>query len=384
MSIPLVASGKTVKEDSELFFAVTRGFSVPGVSSQYQTPLAFNQLMRSRLRQRNRFNHDHHDTCAYIERSKNANVVAYTANLVDAATQKRVGSGIGRQCVPYRDHTLHAYFVSLEPSYLEERRRKGVEYDCDELSILERTLAYGCSATPVNTESVLRYWSKHTPEAFAALREEWTADGSVSILAENQATADGEHQGAKDVSAAGDATAAPSSANALTVESLDAELKTWWAPFHPYISHFVALPTWPGLIVYLPPVAKADSSWRSSVAAVESPASATLAAQTSTSTDRACAAETTEAEPPMVDTTNITYGNHTEPAEATATSGVLSDEDTVVAIITRIDGELSVLEKVYVKSIEPKRFYNLPRVEYIEVFGVSLATGKETYEKKTC
>lgn len=368
MSIPLVASGKTVKEDSELFFAVTRSFSVPGASSQYQTPLAFNQLMRGLLRQRNRFNHDHHDTCAYIERSKNANVVAYTANLVDADTHERVGSGIGRPCVPYRDNPLHAYFVTLEPSYLEERRRKGVKYDCDELSILERTLAYGCSATPVNTESVLRYWKQHTPEAFEALQKEWKVSGSIGVPAENQ--------GAKDVSAAGGATAAPPSASALTVESLDAALKTWWTPFYPYISHFVALPTWPGLIMCLPPVAKVDSSRRSSVTAAEAP--------TSTSTDQARAAGTTEANPPMVDTTNTTYGNHTEPAEATATSGVLSDEDTVVAIITRIDGELSVLEKVYVKSIEPKRFYNLPKVEYIEVFGVSLATGKATYERKTC
>ncbi|CAJ1024082.1 Domain of unknown function (DUF4833), putative [Leishmania lindenbergi] len=382
MAISLVASGNTVKEDSELFFAVTRDFSVPGASSQYQTPRAFNQLLRSRLRQRNRFNHDHHDTCMYIARSKNANVVAYTANLVDAATKERVVSGIGRQCVLCRDDPLHAYFVNLEPSYVENRRRKGIEYDCDDLNILERTMAYGCLATPVNTEGALGYWSKHTPEAFAALQEEWKVGGTVDAPEEEQKTAGGVSQRAKEASA-DDVTVAPQPASALTVESLDAALKTWWTPFHPYISHFVALPTWPGLVMCLPPVAKSSTSRRSSVAAGELPKSAAATERPPTPLDRACTVDTTEAKPPIADTTNVTYGNHTEPAEATATSGVLSDEDTVVAIITRINGELSILEKVYVKSTEPKRFYNLPKVEYIEVFGVSLATGQQTYEKKT-
>ncbi|GET88322.1 hypothetical protein, conserved [Leishmania tarentolae] len=383
MSVPLVASGKTVEGDSDLFFAITRAFSVPGASSQYQTPLAFNQLLRSRLRQRNRFNHDHHDTIAYIERSKNANVVAYTANLVDAATNERVSSGVGRQCVLYRDDPLHAYFVNLEPSYLEQRRFKGIEYDCDDLNILERTLAYGCSATPVNTESVLQYWRRDTPEAFAALQEEWKVCGSIDASTEDQATTDAEQQDRKCALEGSGATVTPLSANALTVESLDAALKTWWAPFHPYMSHFVALSTWPGLIMCLPPVAKMVSGQCGSVTAVGLPVPAASEEQSSTSADQVYAADTTEVQSPMVDTTNSTYGTHTEPAEATATSGLLLDEDTVVAIITRIDGELSVLEKVYVKSTEPKRFYNMPKVEYIEVFGVSLATGDATYEKKT-
>ncbi|KAG5479798.1 hypothetical protein LSCM4_05806 [Leishmania orientalis] len=379
MTMPLAASGKTVKEDSELFFAVTRSFSLPGVSSHYAAPHAFGQLMRSRLRQRNRFNHDHHDTFVYIERSKNANVVAYTANLVDAATNEKVGSGIGRQCVLRSDDPVHAYFVNLEPSYVEDRRRKGIEYDCDDLNMLERTLAYGFSATPVNTEDILQYWGRHTPEAFAALQAEWKAGGSVGMLGEGQGST-------------GDETAAPLSAIALTVESVGAALKTWWAPFHPYISHFVAAPTYPTLILCLPPVAKLVGSSRcSSVAA--------SAEQIPTAPNQGRAADTMEEKPPTVDKTNVTYGSHTEPAEATATSGVLSDEDTVVATIALIGGELSVLEKVYVKSIEPKRFYNLPKkvyvasvepkhfyqlpkVEYVEVHGTSLETGAPTYEKR--
>ncbi|CAG9573407.1 conserved hypothetical protein [Leishmania major strain Friedlin] len=57
--------------------------------------------------------------------------------------------------------------------------------------------------------------------------------------------------------------------------------------------------------------------------------------------------------------------------------------NTVVAMVTMIAGKLSVLQKVYVKSIEPKHFYQLPKVEHIEVHGTSLATGESTYEKLT-
>ncbi|KAK7200119.1 hypothetical protein NESM_000061900 [Novymonas esmeraldas] len=360
MAIPLVAGGKTVKEDSELFFSVTRSFSIPGASSQYVAPRAFNELVRSRLQQRNRFNRDHHDTCMYIARSKNANVVAYTANLANPVTSERVGSGIGQHCVLRRDDPLHAYFVNLEPSYVEDRRRKGVEYDCDDLNMIERTMAYGCSATPVNTESVLRYWGKHTPEAVAALQEEWRTAGSAAVPEEeddnNELGDDGEQRRAE-------------SAPPLTAESMDAALQTWWAPFHPFISRFVALPTWPGLLLCLPPVGKMGTSRRSSSVVATPHAKSPK----STPPDASLAQE---------DPTNVVYGHHTEPAPSTATSGVLASEDTVVVIVASIGGELSVLEKVYVQSIEPKRFYNLPKVEYIEVFGVSIATGAPTYEKK--
>lgn len=339
MAIPLVANAKTMKEDSHLFFAVTQKYSVPAASDGYCNPRDFNALVRSRLRQRNRFNRDHHDTCMYIARSKNANVVAYTANLVDAHSRQNVESGIGRHCVLRKEDPIHPYFVNLEPSYVAERRRKGMEYDCDDLNMLERTMAYGVSATPVNTDGVLQYWGKKTPEEVAELQRGWVAGGSAGV------------EGTE--------------AEALTADSLDAVLRTWWAPFHPYVSHFVALPTWPGLVLCLPPLNAAEEGRGGSVAGGEQPQQAGAAADADAV--RTC----------------TTYGNHTEPSHVTPTTGVLSDDDTVVAIVSLIDGELSVVESVYVSSIEPKRFYQLPRVEYIEVHGVSLATGEPTYEKKT-
>jgi hypothetical protein len=368
MSVPLVANTKTVKEDSHLFFAVTQKYSVPAASECYHNPREFNLLIRSRLRQRNRFNRDHHDTCMYIARSKNANVVAYTANLVDANSKQHVESGIGRHCILRKDDPIHAYFVNLEPSYVAERRRKGMEYDCDDLNMLERTMAYGVSATPINTDSIMQYWGKKTPEAFAELQRSWVAGGSASVSGDDGGEAEGEEN--KPDSQRDERQHASS----LTADSLETVLKSWWAPFHPFVSHFVALPTWPGLVLCLPPVNKMEDSHHSSVSDA-SPGKSGSAKSTATRSDDAELV-------PQAERTCTTYGTHTEPSPVTPTTGVLAEDDTVVAIVSLIGGELSVVESVYVSSIEPKRFYQLPKVEYIEVHGVSLATGKPTYEKK--
>ncbi|KPA78222.1 hypothetical protein ABB37_06383 [Leptomonas pyrrhocoris] len=386
MAIPLLANAKTVKEDSALFFAVTETYAVPTASARYRTPRQFNELLRSRLRQRNRFNRDHHDTCMYIARSKNANVVAYTANLVDVKTNQSVESGIGRHCALRKDDPLHPYFVNLEPSYVAERRRKGVEYDCDDLNILERTMAYGVSAAPVNMDGISQYWGRKAPEAFAELQRSWATSGSAAAPegAREKSGTDDDKKNDGDDSSSGDSdivknadAGAGSLADDLTADSLDAALKAWWTPFHPYVSHFVALPTWPGLVLCLPPLSTTDGSHRSSAC------DASLSRDGTAPTKAASVGlEGTDAPPETVKTC-ITYGTHTEPSPLTPTTGVLSDEDTVVVIVSLIDGELSVVESVYVSSVEPKRFYQLPKVEYIEVHGTSLATGKPTYEKKS-
>lgn len=48
-----------------------------------------------------------------------------------------------------------------------------------------------------------------------------------------------------------------------------------------------------------------------------------------------------------------------------------------------IGGVPSVAQRIYVKSTEPKHFWNLPSVEYVELFGHSIETGEATYEKIT-
>jgi len=46
--------------------------------------------------------------------------------------------------------------------------------------------------------------------------------------------------------------------------------------------------------------------------------------------------------------------------------------------VTEIDGRESVLDRIYVKSIEKKLW---PSVEYLELFGVDSMTGEERYER---
>ncbi|EPY28724.1 hypothetical protein AGDE_10314 [Angomonas deanei] len=104
----------------------------------------------------------------------------------------------------------------------------------------------------------------------------------------------------------------------------------WLASLRMTFSKFVALSTWPGLFLCLPPLEK---------------------------------------------------NNNNENNETNA--DFFSPTDTVPVIITTIMGEISLLDHVFVASIEPKHFYQLPSVEYIEAFGVCLVTGAETYEKKT-
>ncbi|EAN91558.1 hypothetical protein, conserved, partial [Trypanosoma cruzi] len=56
--------------------------------------------------------------------------------------------------------------------------------------------------------------------------------------------------------------------------------------------------------------------------------------------------------------------------------------DTLAVLLGFVGGVLSVLQRVYVCSVEPKHFYQLPTVKYIEFFGVSLESGSDTYEKR--
>ncbi|KAH9597717.1 protein of unknown function DUF4833 [Trypanosoma melophagium] len=220
--------------------------------------VSFNRLLRRRIGTRGgRFNHDHADTFMYIERSKNSNIVAYTANMLDAGNKESVSSGAGRLCVVDPANPVHAYFITLDPEALGNRRKKGVTNDLDELTFIQRKLAYGCHAKPLNG-----------------------------------------------------------------VSGLSAEAESWLKPFAPFAVSYVALPKMHALLLLLSPLAEGEGE---------------------------------------------------EKAE--------EEKDTTVALVSVVDGKLSVMQRVYVKSTEPKHFYQLPTVDYIEVFGVSLDSGEPVYQK---
>mmetsp|Transcript_57447 Transcript_57447/g.65882 ORF Transcript_57447/g.65882 Transcript_57447/m.65882 type:complete len:210 (+) Transcript_57447:40-669(+) len=61
---------------------------------------------------------------------------------------------------------------------------------------------------------------------------------------------------------------------------------------------------------------------------------------------------------------------------------LLAGEDgTAPAMLCVIGGEVSIAVRLYVKAKEPKHFWNLPTVEYVELFGISIRNGEPTYEK---
>ncbi|KAG8342694.1 putative protein of unknown function (DUF4833) [Trypanosoma vivax] len=230
---------------------------------------ALNRLLRSRIGERGkRFEDDHPDTFMYITRSKNANVVAYTARLVDEDKHCSVPSGVGRRCTLDAGDPVHAYFISLEPKDADKLRAKGCTSLIEELSFLERTMAYGCSGKRLDP-----------------------------------------HSAAKKVNAVGGG------------------FEAWLGRLEPFSMSYVALSKYAALLVCLKPLRGGD--------------------------------------------------------EGGKTGGVGGDEgDTKVVLIAVVDGTLSVLRKIYVQSREPKHFFELPTVEYVEFFGVALETGEETVERK--
>lgn len=57
--------------------------------------------------------------------------------------------------------------------------------------------------------------------------------------------------------------------------------------------------------------------------------------------------------------------------------------DGLPVVVTSLQERPSTLEKVWVQSTEPQRFYQLPRVEYVDLFGVDLETGASVVERIT-
>ncbi|KPI84186.1 hypothetical protein ABL78_6760 [Leptomonas seymouri] len=261
-----------------------------------------NRSIRRCLVDRRRFNNDHHDTCMFIERSKNLNVVAYTANLVDLKTGAAVASGEKKADLTFKaSDPLHAYWIKIEPEHVARRRARGEMEDICELNMVERKLAFGCSANLLS-------------------KEKFFAEVLTDKASRNAATA--EERGA--------------------IEVLYDEL-------HPCLCRFTAMPSWPVWMVRLPPLMENTAA---SVALLDT--------EDDGVSSSACASRDSNG------------------GEALA----FNMRSTVVAMLALINGELSVLQKVYVCSVEPKHFYQLPRVEYIDVYGTSLATGKELCERR--
>jgi hypothetical protein len=91
-----------------------------------------------------RFSGDKENIFLFVERSLNKNIVVYESIL----EQPEGGAG------PLSNHNVglslsepvKAYWLDIDPAYVEKRRKKGVMTDVEELNFIEKKMAYGLSA----------------------------------------------------------------------------------------------------------------------------------------------------------------------------------------------------------------------------------------------
>ena len=76
-----------------------------------------------------------------LTRSCNENVVVYEANVDDAGNFDRKEPIIG-------------YWLDLEPKLRSKRRRAGIQHDYEELTLLEKRLAYGVKCSIINPRKI--------------------------------------------------------------------------------------------------------------------------------------------------------------------------------------------------------------------------------------
>lgn len=225
-----------------------------------------------------RFNHDEHDICLFIKRSKNQNVVVYQAHYDGVATS--VGCGAAKL---QKKDALQATWVKLEPEHVARRRERGEEGDRCDLKFIERKMAFGCSSSAVSEEEF--------GEMYYATKEK---DGKMKKASYKKLSSDQK-----------------------------AVAKTWVRTVQPQIVKFVALPHHPLLLLSL-----------SSAAA--------------------------------------TSGDGED--------GWLKAADSVPLLLGIINNKVCVLDSLFVSSIEPTHFYELPKVEYIDFFGATVPSVRPAAE----
>lgn len=119
----------------------------------------------------------------------------------------------------------------------------------------------------------------------------------------------------------------------LTPEQEAAALN-WWKAFQPHLVKFVAVPKCPVLMLSLKPVQAENAA---------SPPAKLYAGFDSTS----------------------------------SSSSWFSMGDSVPVLLTIIQGRVCILEHIYVASTEPKHFYQLPKVDYIDFFGYTVGESRD-------
>ena len=124
---------------------------------------------RLRLARGSRFQGDKPNIFLYVERSLNKNIVVYESPIEQADGR----SGAARVGLSLTE-PVRAYWLDIDPTYVEKRRKKGILTDVEELNFIEKKMAYGITATlevaegaggrlgsPLSSSMTLRQPSRH-------------------------------------------------------------------------------------------------------------------------------------------------------------------------------------------------------------------------------
>jgi hypothetical protein len=115
-----------------------------------------------------------------ICRSKNKNLVAYEVNLVKDEEGNYVKTD--DKFVIKESDPVNSYWITGEESYIAENKKKGIDDRRSELNFIERTMAYGISATK-NADGTYTASIVPCPRKFNI---EFTTDGRVIATMEIQ------------------------------------------------------------------------------------------------------------------------------------------------------------------------------------------------------
>ncbi|CAD2220990.1 Domain of unknown function (DUF4833), putative [Angomonas deanei] len=300
----------------------------------YHTVETFNQHVRQLLPERGkRFRHDDLDTVMVIERSKNLNVVAYTCTYKEELEEKDENGK------PVKKEVAKDGMIIKPDSILE--KPKHVKRTVNPKNAVH---AFWIKLEPEHVERRRGRGELHDHNELNAIEKKLAYGCSVTLFPSNSNGSNKSlwsefqkqwNQLAKDIEKENKNNKNNNKENpykrSLTSDDEKCVLE-WHEVFQLSLAKFAAMP--PVLLLHLPPLPPTENNEN-----------------------------------------NEKNENHQKNKNP--------DDVTLPVMLTVIDGKVSILTKVFVASIEPKHFYQLPSVEYIEAFGVCLVTGAETYEKKT-
>ena len=99
-----------------------------------------------------RFEGDKVEIFLYVERSLNKNIVVYESIMEHAKVQQNGANDLSSVGLRLNE-PVRAYWLEIDPAYVEKKRKKGILSDVEELNFIEKKMAYGLTAILESPES---------------------------------------------------------------------------------------------------------------------------------------------------------------------------------------------------------------------------------------